>query len=91
MNSENSNGLTVVCRPSDAFYVDIAREIYIFRARSVFFVRDLCMFRLPHAHDVFVDPGFEPLTLQHDRFVGPGFDFWPQSPVSGPCIRGLCQ
>ena len=54
------------------------------RARSVFLVRDLCMFRVPRAHDVFVGPGFKPLTLQHDRFVGPGFESQARPPVSGP-------
>ena len=63
-------------------------DLCLIRARSV---RDPCLFRAIRAHDVFIGPGFEPLTLQHDRFVGPGFDSWAQSPVSGPCIRGLCQ
>ena len=36
------------------------------------------------AHDLFVGPGFDSLTLQHDLFVGPGFDSWTRSPVSGP-------
>ena len=57
-------------------------DLCLIRARSV---RDPCLFRAIRAHDVFVGPGFEPLTLQHDRFVGLGFDSWAQSPVSGPC------
>ena len=83
VNSENSNGLSVVRHRSDAFHVDIASTICIFGVICVF------MFRVPRAHDVFVSPGFEPLTLKHDCFVGPGFDSRAQSPVSGLCIRGL--
>ena len=74
----SSNGLPVICRTTYTFHVEVACE------GSVFFVRDLCMFRVPRAHNVFVGPGFEPLTLQHDFCVGSGFDSRARLPVSGP-------
>ena len=74
----SSNGLSVVCRTTYTFHVEVASE------GSVFFVRDLCMFRVPCAHNVYVGPGFEPLTLQHDFFVGSGFDSHARPPFSGP-------
>ncbi len=72
--------------------------IFIIRAQYLLFVRDLCAIHVlfvrdlcaicaslcaPRAHDVFVGPGFEPLTMQHDLFTGPRFNSRAWLPVPG--------
>jgi hypothetical protein len=65
-------GLAVVCHPTYMFHMEVASA-----------ERYLSIFRAPCAHDVFVGPGFKPLTLQDALFIGPGVDSWAWLPVSG--------
>ena len=81
----SSNGLSVIRHTTYTFHVEIAHTICILRAQSeCFYVQDVNIFHVPHVHDVFVGPGFQPLTLQHGQFVGPEFDSQAQPSVSGP-------
>ncbi len=68
---------------SCAIIMLFVRDIY-YRVRSV---RDLCAICAslcaPRAHDVFVGPGFESLTMQHDLFTGHRFNSQAWLPVSG--------
>ena len=72
--------------------------IFIICAQYLLFVRDLCAIHVlfvrnlcaifaslcaPRTHDVFVGPGFEPLTMQHDLFTGPRFNSRAWLTVSG--------
>ena len=86
-----SSGGTVPRGRSHAIFLIRARSVIVSCMRSVYepfiFMRDPCVicmsFCAPHAHDVFIGPGFEPLHFQCNHFVGPGFDSWVRSPVAG--------
>jgi hypothetical protein len=67
--SKNLDGLAIVRRSGHrplvwlSSVIQWTRSMWKSRARSVFFVRDLLIFREPHAHNIFVGPGFDSLPL----------------------------
>ena len=62
--------------------VSVVRDLFI-HARSIYSCVICVSFCASRAHNVFVGPGFKPLTIQHDLFTGPRFDSWDWLPVSG--------
>ena len=76
---------------SCAIIMLFVRDIY-YRVRSV---RDLCAICAslcaPRAHDVFVGPGFEPLTMQYDLLQVPGSTPGSDRLCQASEIRGLCH